>query len=391
MSTSLFLPAFNLFLKIKMATETINGHFTCDNSYAVYVGTQAAVVTKVLPATGDGISNSNATQIFTGEDVTFTANSGDYFYLIAWSDDSAVQGLIGEFSGTNTIFTGNAAWEVYATGKNYGNGQAPTASEINNHITSANSANAWKATAVGPTNANSSQIYAGASNLKVANISDDANWIWYDSGRNGGHSPFLGFNHDEFLIFRIPAWKMAEALDPDAPEPNPAPTPAPAPEAHNCGCGCAPAQPIICMPVPEKDASFDVIISRVRIVKNSARDGKGEFMLTGYADGVSAVMPGMGSYITLYTNWGWRVMNKYVTTVDVKKDSTQHVPLMAEALLTVSGGMRFGASQELKYLELKPGQRPDAQILTVECIDARSNGNRENVFVLEIEFLAFQK
>ena len=68
-----------------MATETITGHFTCDNSYAVYVGTQSAVVTKVLPTTGDGITNSNATQIFQGDDVTFTASSGDYFYHCALS------------------------------------------------------------------------------------------------------------------------------------------------------------------------------------------------------------------------------------------------------------------------------------------------------------------
>lgn len=375
-----------------MATETINGHFTCDNSYAVYVGTQSAVVTKVLPTTGDGITNSNATQIFQGDDVTFTANSGDYFYLIAWSDDSSVQGLIGEFTGTSTILTGDAAWEVYATGKNYGNNQAPTASEITGHIVAANSASAWKATAVGPTNANSSLIYGGPATLKVGNVRDNAQWIWYNSGKNGNNSAFVGFNHDEFLIFRIPAWKMAEELNPVNPTPSPTPTPTPTPTpAHDCCCGCAPAQPLVCMPAPVPVASFDISISRVRIVKNSARDGKGEVMLTGYADGTSAVVPGMGSYITLFTNWGWRVMNKYVTTVAVAKDSSVSVPLMAEALLSITGGMRMGACQDLKYMDLKAGTRAEAQILTIECIDARSNGNRENVFVLEVEFVAFEK
>lgn len=376
-----------------MATETINGHFTCDNSYAVYVGTQSAVVTKVLPTTGNGITNTYAADIFQGDDVTFTAGTGDYFYIIAWSDDSSYQGLIGEFTGTSTILTGDPAWEVYPTGKNYGNGSAPTATEITSHISAANAANAWKATAVGPINANSSQIYGGASNLKVGNVRDDARWIWYDSGKNPGKTAFDGFNHEEFLIFRIPAWKMAENLNPN-PNPNqpvePQPAPSPAP-AHDCCCGCAPAQPLVCMSAPAPVSKFDISISRVRIAKNSARDGKGEFMLTGYADGVSAVVPGMGSYITLFTNWGWRVMNKYVTTVQVAQDSTVNVPLMAEALLTVTGGMRMGACQDLKYLSIKAGQKTDAQILSIECIDARSNGNRENVFVLEVEFVAYEK
>jgi hypothetical protein len=368
-------------ISIVMATETITGHFTCDNNYAVYVGDQNSVVTKVLPTTGDGVTNTNATQIFQGDDVTFTADPGDYFYIIAWSDDSGKQGLVGEFSGTKTIFTGDAAWEVYPTGKNYNNDSAPKMAEINNHITAANAASGWKATTVGPRNADSDQIFSsGNPNLKVANIDDEAKWIWYDSGKNPGASVFQGFNHEEFLIFRIPTEKMTEPVDPVDPS-----TP-----SHECCCGCQ-SQPIICCPAPEKTAQFDVAISRVRIAKNSARDGKGEFMLTGYASGVSAVVPGMGSYITLFTNWGWRVMNKYVTSVSVKEDQTVTVPLMAEAVQSIASGMRMGASQELKSLQLTAGKATEPQILTIECIDARSNGNRENVFVLEVEFIAFQK
>lgn len=376
------------FIYSMMATETINGHFTCDNSYAVYTGTQAGVVTKVLPTTSaNGVTNVNASDIFAGEDITFQASTGDYFYIIAWSDDAGKQGLIGEFTGTRTIFTGNAAWEVYATGKNYGNNEGPDANEINSYVSIANSNNAWKTPVVGPTNANTRTIYTTIPvGTKIANIQDDANWIWWDSGRNRSSSVFEGFNHDEFLIFRIPTWIMADELDPEV-APTPAPTPAPAKD-HCC---CAPAQPMICCPAPEKKASFDVSISRVRIVKNSARDGKGEFMLTGYADGVGAVMPGMGTFLTLYTNWGWRVLNKYITTVSVGPDSTVSVPLMAEALQTLTGGMRMGACQDLKYIDLKAGLRPAAQTLTIELFDARSNDSRENVFVLEVEFVAFQK
>jgi hypothetical protein len=365
-----------------MATETIKGHFTCDNSYAVYVGNHEGVVTKVLPAAGDGVTNTESTDIWMGEDVTFEATPGDWFYMIAWSDNSAWQGLIGEFRGTQTIFTGHPDWEVYATGKDYGNDEAPSAAIINEFVTLANAGNAWKKPYVGPTNANTQQIYTTVPNgFKIAGIQDEANWVWYDSGKGSEKSPFIGYNHDEFLIFRIPTKKMVEPVDPVVP-----PTP-----AHDCCCGCAQTQPIICCPAPEKSAQFDISISRVRIARNSAKDGKAEFMLTGYASGVSAVMPGMGSYITLFTNWGWRVMNKHVTSVSVKEDQTVTVPLMAEAVLSITGGMRMGASQELKYLEIKAGKKSEPQILMIECMDARANGNRENVFLLEVEFIASQK
>jgi hypothetical protein len=364
-----------------MATETIKGHFTCDNNYAVYLGNHDRVATKLLPTTGDGVTNELADDIWIGEDVTFDASTGDWFYIIAWSDNSGWQGLIGEFKGTATIHTGNPDWEVYATGKDYDNKEAPPASEINEFIAKANTQNAWKKPFVGPTNINTNLIYESApAGFKIAGIQDEANWVWYDSGKSPEKTPFVGYNHDEFLIFRIPAWKMAVSLNPTVNPPAP---------SHDCCCGCA--QPIICCPEPEKAAQFDVSISRVRIAKNSAKDGKAEIMLTGYASGVSAVVPGMGSYITLFNNWGWRVMNKYVTSVSVKGDQTVTVPLMAEVLQSITGGMRMGASQEPKSLQLTAGKATEPQVLTIECFDGRSNGSRENFIVLEVEFIAFQK
>lgn len=365
-----------------MATETITGHFTCDNSYAVYLGKQTSVTTKVLPADPDtGITNTLASEIFQGDDVTFTAETGDWFYVIAWSDNGGKQGFIGEFSGNKTILTGDSAWEVYGTGKDYGNNQAPPMAEINAQIQLANSNNAWKATAVGPRNADSNQIFGGAATLKIANVTDEAKWIWHDSGRNGSQSPFEGFNHEEFLIFRIPVWKMAEALDPEAP----APTPTPAP-AHSCCCQSAPA----CCPDPVID--FEVQISRVRIAKsNVSRDGRADVQLTGYALGVSAVVPGMGSFLVLNTQWDWRVVNKHIADIAVPKDGSAVVPLMAEALVSLATSMRMGAAQELKSLTLKPGEAVAPQVLSIECLDARGAGSKELVFVLEVEFMAYQK
>jgi len=209
-----------------MASQTISGHFSCDNCYAVYVGNQNGVITKLLPTgSANGVYNTAASQIFNGEDLNpFTANTGDWLYIIAWSDDSAYQGLIGEFTGTQKIFTGDSAWQVYPTDKNYGNSQAPDQNEINSFIALANNTNGWVLPTSGPTNANSDAIFqSGNPNLKVDNVDNNANWVWYDSGNDGSSgSPFSGFNHNEFLIFRIPVWIMAPELEP-----------------VNCGChGC---------------------------------------------------------------------------------------------------------------------------------------------------------
>jgi hypothetical protein len=212
-----------------MASQIITGHFSCDNCYAVYLGDQNGVLTKLLPTgTANGVYNTLASQIFNGEDILpFTAYTGDWFYIIAWSDDAQKQGLIGEFIGTQTIFSGNSAWEVFPTKQNYNNQQAPDAAEINSFITAANNSSAWVAPAVGPINLNSDIIYTSSPNIKVNNVDDNANWMWHDSGNDtSAGKPFEGFNHDEFLIFRIPVWAMAPALDP-------------ALDSHDCDCnGC---------------------------------------------------------------------------------------------------------------------------------------------------------
>ena len=37
---------------------------------------------------------------------------------------------------------------------------------------------------------------------KIAGVSEEANWVWRNSGR-GGANPLIGdYDHDEFLIFR---------------------------------------------------------------------------------------------------------------------------------------------------------------------------------------------
>jgi len=177
---------------------TVKGHFSCDNSYAVWLGDEEKVHTKLLEAT-----NTDSRQIWRGESVEFEAVPECFLYLVAWSDDRVKQGLIGTFTGAFSVHTGDPRWRVLATGQNLGNRQFPAEADINRHLSSASPSD-WRRPFVGPTNENTSSIYNA--NVKVNNIPDDANWVWHNSGKNTRHpnNPFQGFNHDEFLIFRIP-------------------------------------------------------------------------------------------------------------------------------------------------------------------------------------------
>ena len=265
-----------------MATQIITGHFSCDNCYAIYLGNQTGVVTKLLPTgAANGAYNTLASQIFNGEDVLpFAANTGDWFYMIAWSDDSVKQGLIGEFTGTQTIFSGNSAWEVFPTKKNYGNNQAPDATEINSFITTANNTSGWVAPTVGPTNLNSNAIYG--SNVKVNNVDDNANWMWHDTGRDpSAGKPFEGFNHDEFLIFRIPVWEMAPELDPAL--------------AHNCACtGCN----------EDAKAQNEELIERAKAKFNTIKSGLGCGAPFGEKCDKQALNPRINLQPCFYFHWG---------------------------------------------------------------------------------------
>jgi len=188
-----------------MVSSQITGTFTADNSYSVYIGNQNSVTTKVLPTgTANGHTNNTAAQIFSPTQNSFNANSSNYFYIIAWSDDKSCQGLIGEFTGNSTIKTGDSGWQVYATNKNYGNNQAPTAAIINQYITMANNSNGWVAPFVGPRNIDGKK--ACSAYRKVNGISNDAKWVWHNTTSSNSARDVMGRgkNHKEFLIFRFP-------------------------------------------------------------------------------------------------------------------------------------------------------------------------------------------
>lgn len=254
---------------------TIKGNFTCDNSYAIYKGTMEGVTELFQEAT-----NLTAGEIFSAEYVEFEVEKEDVIYLIAWSDDSTFQGLIGSFSGTETVHTGDSRWEVLGTGSNKGNNVFPTPSEINGFI-SASEPGDWVVPFQGSENKADGIPYFRT----VNNIPEEARWIWHDSGKDrrakypsASAVPFRGYNHDEFLIFRLPVLELAPELDEKHCEPEPAPC------HQNVIVNCCPQDddtPVTPAPAPEKccgTCMFEVRFQRWRYIsgKPGFLDGAAE-------------------------------------------------------------------------------------------------------------------
>lgn len=192
-------------------------YITVDNQYDIYFGTST---TTNFAAGGD----ANWTTV---EYVTATGRlSTDYLYVATASDYATAQGFIGTFTNTTTnvtISTGDAVWEVFPAGaysatnpfwpNPWPASQMPTQTQVNTAITYAEANGLWVApTAVsGYDNDLSTSIspYSTEWLFTYPNIQSSASWIWYDSGKDTyagtfAPVPLIGFNHDEFLVFRVP-------------------------------------------------------------------------------------------------------------------------------------------------------------------------------------------
>ncbi len=184
-------------------------HITVDNQYDVYFGD--AVSTDYF-AGGDGDWHSTETWIALNRD------PNDFLYVATSSDYSIAQGFLAEFINTTqnvTILTGSSVWEVFPAGAylqqinpswpaTWPASLMPTQAEVDQAIAFATSNNLWVTPVTAPGYSN------GASPLPWgtrSGISPAAQWIWHDSGKSFSGLypvPFAGFNHDEFLVFRVP-------------------------------------------------------------------------------------------------------------------------------------------------------------------------------------------
>lgn len=179
--------------------SVITATFTADNHYSIY---------NTLTGGGIGYVGGNETgaagsvgQYNWSRAETFTFETAGVVYIAAWSDKSVAQGLVGQLSnGIETIYSGDARWQVFATGISRNTGDPhPLAAEIASQVALADANNLWGTPFVGGQNLASTAPWG-----KIPEIQTDARWMWNQIA--GVANPLQGgANHDEYLIFRIDA------------------------------------------------------------------------------------------------------------------------------------------------------------------------------------------
>jgi len=174
---------------------------TVDNVYAIYSGNEMDIYNFHGSA-----ANTTAGQISIPETYNFTINDGDVIYIAAWSDDKTAQGLLAEFNIDGTILTtANSQWEVMATGIDLDVGDAaPTMSELTTQINLANAGSVpsggWVPTTLGDVNDTS---WATSGSVHVPSMSSALRWAWYHKPGVPHDTFSYGFDHLEYLVFRL--------------------------------------------------------------------------------------------------------------------------------------------------------------------------------------------
>lgn len=172
---------------------------TVDNQFDCYYGTPFA--TNFLAGSGNNWTT------------TYTFNAlgrlpTDYLYVATSSDQAVAQGFIGTFKNLTTNLTtdtGDLVWEVFPAGQylqqmGLGSGPwpaslQPTQAQVDIAINYAETNNLWVTPVAGGYNGVAPWGFR-------TGISTNARWIWHSA--NGDPDPTSpGFNHDEFLVFRI--------------------------------------------------------------------------------------------------------------------------------------------------------------------------------------------
>lgn len=189
------------------ALDTWQINMTVDNRYAAYVGTASSTVGSVVYADNSWPSVDSFT-------VSGMAAS-DYFYVVTTSDYAVAQGFLGEFRNVTqglTFNTGSSAWEVLPAGaylqqidsswpSTWPVNTMPTQGQVDQALAwAASNPWAWVTPAEWP---NWDNRVTGNVTIwgHLAGIDPTAEWIWHNTGTG---NPFYGYNHDEFLIFRVP-------------------------------------------------------------------------------------------------------------------------------------------------------------------------------------------
>ena len=216
---------------------------TCDNAYGFGWGDSTKIGTyNTAPASilaGDIFNCGTGPEGYTIPAAQAPANS--YLYAIAWADHSVTQGLLGQFkrAGAQPLYTGDAKWEVCATGIDYNTSDpsqkmGPPIAEINTEIAKCNSGTGSKATSSAGWVNSAGALTAGAigklaigqDNSVAYNpdfpivcpsgganpgIDKKAQWMWYSASGSNAAFHFSSLSESRpFLIFRL----AAKALPP---------------------------------------------------------------------------------------------------------------------------------------------------------------------------------
>jgi hypothetical protein len=193
-------------LSVPAQAINISVKITVDNSYALFYGSETAATNFV----GTDFNWP------TTETYNFNLPANQYIYVVTASDLSVAQGFLGQFENLDTgykFYSSDPQWQVTATGLGSAapyTGSAANLALLTDEILDANAggnaSNGWVGLTAGPLN--------GAAPWGTRpGIDAAARWVWYS--KNGDPDPTTpGFNHDEWLIFRI-----AVAATPTVPEP----------------------------------------------------------------------------------------------------------------------------------------------------------------------------
>lgn len=221
----------------KVRSTPVDVVFTTDNAYKFGWGTQTAV-----SSLQGSPSNPGAPEIFpcpVGQGPEAYEVPADeapiegYLYVIAWDDHSNTQGALGQFKRRETnkvVYSGDAAWEVCATGLEYdarsADAQGPPLDVVNAELARCNAGSGDKAKTSGGWVNTAGEVTAGAvGKLMVGEdnsvgyedgvfpitcqkdetgrgIDAAARWMWYSSDGQ----PHFQNDPDprSFLIFRLP-------------------------------------------------------------------------------------------------------------------------------------------------------------------------------------------
>lgn len=168
---------------------------TVDNSYALFTGTETAATNFV----------GRDDDWYSAESYSFDLPTSNFIYVVTKSDLSVAQGFLAQFTNLTTnerFYSNDSQWQVTATGRyDFAPYDDTPASfiELTEQLLLANDGSnpsgGWVATTAGLAN-------GAAPWGTVANIDTAAHWSWYNSN-NSGNPTIGGFDHNEYLIFRI--------------------------------------------------------------------------------------------------------------------------------------------------------------------------------------------